>query len=120
MKYYRITINGVEYKVGIEKAGNGIYRVRIGDKETDVFIEESVEAKKVERVEKGVRTVLPGTVVRILVKPGDRVKFGDPLMIIESMKMENEITSPKDGVVKKILVKEGQRVEAGETLLIID
>jgi biotin carboxyl carrier protein len=64
--------------------------------------------------------MLPGVVLKILVKPGDRVQAGDPIIIVESMKMENEIVSHKDGVVSEILVKEGQRIEAGDVLAVIE
>ncbi len=66
-----------------------------------------------------VTSMLPGVVLKILVSPGDRVKAGDPVVIIESMKMENEIVSPVDGVVAEITVKEGQRIEAGDVVAII-
>ena len=60
---------------------------------------------------------MPGTVVSISVKGGDKVKRGSILMVIEAMKMENNITSPKDGTVKEIMVKSGIEVDNGQTLL---
>lgn len=59
---------------------------------------------------------LQGTVLRIQAKPGDSVQAGDTILILEAMKMENEIVAPKDGVVGTILVKEGQLVDADEDL----
>ncbi len=138
MKFYRIRINGTEYRVGVEKTGEGVYRVRIGDKEAEVVVEESYESFEIRKAESkesvelkdvgvakaevspgNVVSMLPGVVVKILAKPGDRVKVGEPIMIIESMKMENEIVSPRDGIVEKITVKEGQRIEAGDVLAVI-
>ncbi|ASJ08550.1 acetyl-CoA carboxylase biotin carboxyl carrier protein subunit [Thermococcus siculi] len=58
---------------------------------------------------------MPGKILRILVKEGEQVKTG--LLILEAMKMENEIPAPKDGVVKKILVKEGDTVDTGQALI---
>ena len=60
---------------------------------------------------------MPGKILRILVKEGESVKTGQGLLILEAMKMENEIPSPKDGVIKKILVKEGDTVDTGQPLI---
>jgi biotin carboxyl carrier protein len=59
---------------------------------------------------------MPGKVVRLLVKAGDTVEAGQGLLVIEAMKMQNEIRSPKSGVVERLLVQEGQAVNAGEIL----
>ena len=62
---------------------------------------------------------LPGSVISILVKEGDAVKSGQVLMLIEAMKMENEVLAPSDGVVKKIPVSQGAMVAAGDTLIVL-
>ncbi|MBS1840273.1 MAG: biotin/lipoyl-binding protein [Acidobacteria bacterium] len=63
---------------------------------------------------------MPGKVVRVLANPGDTVEAGQGLLVVEAMKMQNEIRSPKNGKVEKILVKEGQAVNAGEILAWVD
>jgi len=63
---------------------------------------------------------MPGKVVRVLVKPGDPVEAGQGLLVVEAMKMQNEIRSPKSGRVEKLLAKEGQAVNAGEVLLWVE
>lgn len=63
---------------------------------------------------------MPGRVVRILADQNARVTPGQGIVVIEAMKMQNEIRSPREGTVKKILVKEGLNVNAGETLAIIE
>ena len=63
---------------------------------------------------------MPGRVVRVLVKAGDAVEVGQGLLVVEAMKMQNEIRSPKSGRVEKLLVKEGQTVNAGEILAWVD
>lgn len=63
---------------------------------------------------------MPGKVVRILVKPASTVTVGQGLLVVEAMKMQNEIKSPKDGRVEKINVREGQAVNGGEVLLTIE
>jgi biotin carboxyl carrier protein len=59
---------------------------------------------------------MPGKVVRLLVKVGDKVESGQGLLVVEAMKMQNEIRSPKSGTVERLLVQEGQPVNAGEIL----
>ena len=60
---------------------------------------------------------MPGTVLQILVEPGDPVERGQTLVIMESMKMELEIASPRDGVVKRVSVEQGVQVDKGMRLL---
>ena len=64
-----------------------------------------------------VRAPLPGNVVSIKCREGDRVNAGDPLLVLESMKMENTIYAPKSGVVKRVAVSEGTSVQFGEVLV---
>jgi biotin carboxyl carrier protein len=59
---------------------------------------------------------MPGKVVRLLVKAGDTVEAGQGLLVVEAMKMQNEIRSPKSGVVERFLAQEGKAVNAGEIL----
>ncbi len=63
---------------------------------------------------------MPGTILNVLVKEGAKVKGGEVLLILEAMKMENEITSPVAGAVKKIAVSKGSNVNTGEVLVIIE
>jgi biotin carboxyl carrier protein len=63
---------------------------------------------------------MPGKVVRILVEPGSEVEAGQGIMVVEAMKMQNEIKSPKKGVVQKIAVAEGGSVASGDTLAIVE
>ena len=63
---------------------------------------------------------MPGKIVRLLVQAEDAVKVGQGLLVVEAMKMQNEIRSPKSGRVEKFFVKEGQAVNAGEVLAWVD
>ena len=67
-----------------------------------------------------VRSPMPGKVVKVLVKEGDAVKSGAGVMVVEAMKMENELRAPRDGRITRVLVKEGQAVESGEELAQIE
>ena len=64
-----------------------------------------------------VKALMPGRVVRVLVAQGEVVKKGAGLLILEAMKMENEITAPADGTVDELFVEAGQTVESGAELL---
>lgn len=67
-----------------------------------------------------VQSPMPGKVVKVLVAVGDEVKTGAGVVVVEAMKMENELKAPRDGKVKSVAVKEGQAVEAGQTLATLD
>lgn len=67
-----------------------------------------------------IRTAMPGKVVRILVEVGTEVKQGDGVLVVEAMKMQNELKSPKAGTVKEIRVDEGSTVSAGDILAVIE
>ena len=62
---------------------------------------------------------MPGRVVSIKVKEGDSVKTGSPILVLEAMKMQNEISSNMDGIVREIRVSEGDLVESGDVLVVI-
>jgi biotin carboxyl carrier protein len=62
---------------------------------------------------------MPGKIVRVLVKEGDAVQEGQGLVVVEAMKMENELRSPKSGVVRELSAQEGQPVEAGAKLAVV-
>ncbi|MFY9790219.1 MAG: biotin/lipoyl-containing protein [Candidatus Sulfotelmatobacter sp.] len=63
---------------------------------------------------------MPGRVVRLLVKEGDEVELGAGVAVVEAMKMQNEIKSPKKGTVQKIMATEGAAVNAGDVLAIVE
>lgn len=67
-----------------------------------------------------IKTMMPGKVVRILVEVGAEVKKGDGVIVVEAMKMQNEMKSPKDGVVKELRSSEGSTVNAGDVLVVIE
>ena len=69
---------------------------------------------------KRITAAMPGKVVRLLVREGDEVELGAGVAVVEAMKMQNEIKSPKKGSVQKILVGEGAAVNAGDVLAIVE
>lgn len=105
-------------------APNGI--VNLGNHQLEVKV---TDPKKVrakgsgEEIADGIaeiKTAMPGKIVRILVEEGAQVAHGDGVIVVEAMKMQNEMKSPKDGVVKQIRVAEGVNVNAGEILVVIE
>jgi pyruvate carboxylase subunit B len=63
---------------------------------------------------------MPGKIVRLIAGRGAAVKAGECLLVMEAMKMENEIRAPRDGVVRDVLVTEGQAVETGALLILVE
>jgi pyruvate carboxylase subunit B len=64
-----------------------------------------------------IKTAMPGRVVRILVEEGDEVDKGTPVIVVEAMKMENELGAPRAGVISRICVENGAQVEAKTVLV---
>jgi biotin carboxyl carrier protein len=67
-----------------------------------------------------VKSPMPGRVVKILVRPGDRVPAGHAVVVVEAMKMENELRAPRAGTVREIRCAEGAAVEAGQDLVVVE
>ena len=95
-----------------------IYSVEIVDEQISKLIKASPE--RFHKREMAIRAPMPGLIIEVEVKEGDQVKTGQGLLIVEAMKMQNEMNAPSDGVVKKILVEKGQTVNSGDTLIVIE
>lgn len=136
MNTFKFTINGSDYQVEIGKIENNIATIEVNGTPYEVELHREVRKSKtpslvrkvvnepqveVARKDKGasspVRSPLPGTVLRILVKPGEIIKKNQVILTMEAMKMENNILSERDGVVEVIRVKEGDVVLQGDTLI---
>ncbi len=84
---------------------------------------EEYSASGAVKKEEGVQYVtspMPGKVVKVLVKPGDKVKEGQGLIIVESMKMENEFTADFDGIVKEVKASPGDQIDADVPLVVVE
>ena len=110
MKKYRVTVNGTAYEITLEE---------IGVDEATAKTAEKPAAPVLGGEGENVSSPMPGNILAVNVKNGDAVKKGDVLMILEAMKMENEITSPCDGTVKALNVSKGSAVETGTVLCVI-
>jgi biotin carboxyl carrier protein len=104
--------------------GGSKYKVDISDSQVLVdgqkhHIEVRNLRRKIVSKEGMVHPPMPGRVISIKVKVGDSVKVGSPLMVLEAMKMQNEIASPREGKVVEIRTSEGSLVDVGDVLVLI-
>ena len=144
---FEITIDGAKVRVDAVKSGRTIYSIIEDGRQFEAMVDEKgphgfdvlvagrlfhleavdertqLLAASVRHVAAGKQTVaaeMPGKVVRLCVEPGARVTEGQGVLIVEAMKMENEISSPIDGIVSEIAVTENQTVESGTPLFVVE
>jgi len=98
------------------KINNKIYTVEVKDK-FDLLLEKMGMANGAAAKINNIKAPMPGLVIDLKVKAGDAVKAGDPLLILEAMKMENILKSPGDGTIKNVKTKKGDSVEKGQVLI---
>ena len=103
---YRVLVDGRTYRIQLVDER----RMRIGGAQSGLELEGR----------QAVSVPMPGKVIAVLVAEGDAVEKGQGLVIVEAMKMENEVRSPIAGAVKEIKVKPGDTVEGGATLVIVE
>jgi biotin carboxyl carrier protein len=121
---FSILINGESFAVRLERVGEEL-RAFTGGREFRVLIQDerewrrnrggSVEAEGRQQV----LAPMPGKIVRVLVSAGDSVRAGQGLLVVEAMKMQNEIRAPKSGRIDRVRVIEGQTVNAGEVVVVV-
>ena len=92
------------------------YSVELKDK-FDLLLEKMGMNKAAAQRVNSIKAPMPGLIIDLKIKTGDTVKQGDPLLILEAMKMENILKSPGDGVIKNLKVKKGDNVEKGQILI---
>jgi biotin carboxyl carrier protein len=110
-----VRYNAEEKKLDV-KINNTSYSLDIKDKYDDLLHSlglDSLASKKVNDI----KAPMPGMVLNILVTEGQEVKKGDPILVLEAMKMENVLKSPTDGIIKKIAINKGVAVEKNQILI---
>ena len=123
---YIILLNNRVHTCEFEKLPNGSTEIVINGKRIPVSVHDKkhLHGNTSRAAGAGGRAVLispmPGKVVRVLVNAGDEVSANQGVLVIEAMKMQNEVQSPKTGKVAEIRVTEGQTVNAGETLAVVE
>lgn len=111
MKKFKVTVNGTAYEIELEEiSGNAV---------ASAPAEEKKEAPKAEAKGEKVNAPMPGNILDIKVKVGDTVNKGDVLVILEAMKMENEIMAGANGKIVSINVNKGDSVETGALICVI-
>ena len=140
MKEYKYTIDGNKYEVAVNEVNDTTAKVTVNGTEYTVEWEKPVEEKPVVKVQpvtakpvataapaatpaaapvsgNAIKTPLPGVIIDVKVKVGDTVKKGDTVVVLEAMKMENNINADRDGKVVAIQVAKGDTVADGAALV---
>ena len=135
MKKYKYIINDKEFTVTVGKRQDGIATVTVNDETYDVKVvpEQTVVKKSVVKkpatpvntenknyLQDALRAPIPGTIVDICAKEGDKIKEGDTILVLEAMKMANNLEANKSGKVTAICVKAGESVMEDTPLVVIE
>lgn len=125
---YSLLVNNRSYEVHVDQTERHAYRVMVSGEGYEGF-EVSIVDERTHRAslasgglggsssDSTIKAPIPGLVVKVLVAEGDPVTLGQSIIILEAMKMENELRAPRDGVVATVKVKPGNSVNQGETLV---
>ncbi len=123
MKKYNVTVNGTSYEITLEVVDTASVNSNPAPKAAPV--PEAAPAPAVQSAPvantggETINSPMPGTILSVNVQNGAAVKKGDVLMVLEAMKMENEIMSPCDGTIVSVNVQNGASVETGAVLCVI-
>jgi len=144
---YKVAIDGVEHVVDAQRITGNLWSVLYGNESFEVDVT-PLPAEEYEVLINGdchkftlmneqrramiraggkgsagkamLTSPMPGKVVKLLVRPGDAVQAGDGVIVVEAMKMENELKAPAAGTVKEVRVEEGKPVSGGDVLVVIE
>ncbi len=132
MKTFKVNVDGQVYNVIVEEVVESKQETKINrpvvksnssvktEIKTDAVKPQDDNASNMDHEGMAVKAPMPGSVIDIKVSEGDNIKEGDLLLILEAMKMENEITSYFTGSVKKIMISKGDTVNNGDILMVIE
>ena len=138
MKKFKFTIRGNQYEVQVNSFEDNIAEIDVNGSIYTVELEEEIKTTKTPKLVRStpvptkeakpkpaagfskIEAPLPGSIFKLTVKEGDAVKRGQTILILEAMKMENNILAEKDGIVNKIHVAEGDAVLQGDILVEIE
>jgi biotin carboxyl carrier protein len=110
--------------------GPAVYEVVVDGWRFELEVEDAARVELLERARRGggagshdgpieVRAMIPGRVMSVAVAQGDPVTLGQPLVVVEAMKMQNELRAPRDGVVERIAVAVGATIEPGQVVVVL-
>ena len=121
MRRFNVTVNGVSYDVVVEEIGaeaQAPVAAPTAPKAAPVAAPKAAPAVPAGAV--AVKAPMPGTIMKVNVTPGQAVKKGDVLCVLEAMKMENDISAPQDGVVASVNVQKGASVQGEDVLVTLN
>ena len=124
MRRFNVTVNGVSYDVVVEEVGAGASAPVAAPAAAPVAAPAAAPAQKAAPAGNAgavaVKAPMPGTILKVNVAPGQAVKKGDVLCVLEAMKMENDISAPQDGTVASVNVQKGASVQSEEVLVTLN
>ena len=123
---YSLIVNGKSYEALVQPAEDGLevllqgqlYQITIED-ERQRRLRQTTGSSAELRGELHYKSPMPGLIVTVRVREGQEVKRGDRMIVLESMKMQNELSSPSDGIVRNIRIQSGDNVDQNQVLLTI-
>jgi biotin carboxyl carrier protein len=123
---YSLIVNGKSYETDVDY-NDGVYSILTEGDLFKIEVMDELKKKMMERRGGGaaegkqvIKSEMPGAIIDVKVNVGDQVNEGDVLLILEAMKMQNEIRSPKDGEVKEVFVKAGENIEADAKMVVVE
>ena len=117
MRKFKVTVDGVSYEVEVEEIGGGVSAPAVAQPVAPVA-KTATPAPKAPANGAPVKAPMPGTILKLVSQNGATVKKGQPILVLEAMKMENDIVADRDGVLT-YAVKQGDSVESGAILATI-
>jgi biotin carboxyl carrier protein len=120
-----LVLDGKSFEIQRESAGEA-HRLFIRGRQYDVTVEDarSLKGRKRSAADNAgpikLTAAMPGKVIRVLAKEGDTLQAGMGILVVEAMKMQNELRSPKDGRLKQMLARHGMNVNAGDVLAVLE
>jgi len=121
MKIYKVKVNGKTYKVELESVEEIASTVAAAPAKEAKKDEKKAPAQTPVKAGEGNQITSPiqGTVIKVNVAPGKKVKKGDVVCVIEAMKLENDVVSPFDGEVSEVLISKGQAVASKQPIIVV-